>query len=61
MLDAVRRYAALCVAERLVGTKFVQMAQTFLGSGHEFDTPWTPGQDSVKINRGSQADGPLYC
>ncbi|WP_158785128.1 hypothetical protein [Pantoea sp. BAV 3049] len=47
MLEAVQRYAAYCDAERLTGTKFVQMPQRFLGPYHEFDNPWTPSQDSV--------------
>lgn len=40
MLEAVRRYHAFCTAERTVGTKFVKLAQTFLGPDHEFDNPW---------------------
>ncbi|WP_261410782.1 phage replisome organizer [Serratia quinivorans] len=40
MLAAVRRYRAYCQAEGMVGTKFVKLAQTFLGPDHEFDNPW---------------------
>lgn len=47
MLEAVLRYAAYCDAEKLTGTKFVQMPQRFLGPYHEFDNPWTPGQGHV--------------
>jgi hypothetical protein len=40
MLEAVRRYHTFCIAEKTVGTKFVKLAQTFLGPDHEFDNPW---------------------
>lgn len=40
MLDAVSRYRKWCQSEGVVGTKFVRLAQTFLGPGHEFDNPW---------------------
>jgi hypothetical protein len=40
MLAAVRRYHVFCAAEGTLGTRFVRLAQTFLGPGHEFDNPW---------------------
>ena len=52
MLEAVRRYHVFCIAERTVGTKFVKLAQTFLGPDHEFDNPWevNPGGDGYAQN-----------
>lgn len=50
MLAAVRRYHAYCQAEGMVGTKFVKLAQTFLGPDHEFDNPW-------KVNPGGKSYG----
>jgi hypothetical protein len=44
MLEAVRRYHTFCAAEKTVGTKFVKLAQTFLGPDHEFDNPWEVNQ-----------------
>lgn len=40
MLEAVRRYTAYCKGKSIVGTEFVRLAQTFLGTNHEFDNPW---------------------
>lgn len=40
MLGAVRRYSSYCEGKGIVGTEFVKLAQTFLGTNHEFDNPW---------------------
>jgi hypothetical protein len=40
--DGARRYAAFCVADGIVGTKFVMQAATFVGANKEFLNPWAP-------------------
>lgn len=44
ILDGVRRYAAYCEAEDLVGTSFVKQAATFLGTDKCWREPWRTAQ-----------------
>lgn len=57
MLSAVRRYRAWCQAEGLLGTKFVKLAQKFLGPGHEFDNPWEIIPDGKKHGQNISGTG----
>lgn len=40
MFEAVLRYRTYCQAKKIIGTEFVKLAQTFLGTNHEFENPW---------------------
>lgn len=57
MLDAVSRYRKWCEAEGVVGTKFVRLAQTFLGAGHEFDNPWETNPGGKNYGQNLPATG----
>jgi len=49
MLEGTKRYAAYCLAEGNVGTRFVKQAKAFLGPERPFTNDWTPSRTARPV------------